>query len=204
MRKFLCLLLIAFLFASCAGSFKSINPTSFQYTTPAEKSDVELYYKYDVLRERGNKKYSRKEFKANVRIVAIRITNTTSRELKMGDNARIYSGNSEIRLWPPDLIHKKVKQTVPLYLLYLLLTPAEFSMYDSGTSESSSFPIGLILGPGLAGGNIAVAGSANARLKRELMEFDLYGKAIKPGETVYGLIGIPEIGFLPLRVVVTP
>ena len=197
MKKYLYPLICAILLSGCAGSFKSINPSTFQYGTQAERSDADLYYKYDVLRERGNKKYSRKEFRAGVRIVAVRITNTTGKPLLMGENARIYTGNSEVRLWPPDLIFKKIKQKVPFYFFYLLLTPTILETNDD------SFPIGLILGPGLTAGNVAVASTSNSRLKKELMDFDLYGKTIQPGETAYGLIGIPESGFLPLKVVVT-
>jgi len=202
MKKSINHFIIVFFFSSCAGSFKSINPASFQFATQSENSDAEMYYKYDVLRERGNKKYSKKELKADVKVVAVRITNTSGKTIQIGENAKVYSGNSEIRLWPPDLIHKKIKQTVPLYLLYLLLTPLEFTTYNG--SESSSFPIGFIVGPGLAGGNIAVAATGNARLKQELMEFSLFDKPIKPGETIYGLVGIPQAGFLPLRLVLTP
>jgi len=203
MKKISCFLAIAILLSSCAGSFKSINPSTVYFDTKSENSDVEMQYEYDVLRERGNKKYAKKESKAGVRIVAIRITNTTGRTIKIGENAKIYSGDREIRLWPPDLIHKKIKQTVPLYLFYLLLTPLQFTTYSNG-NEASSFPIGLIVGPGLAGGNMAVAATGNAKLKQELIAFDLIDKPIKPGETVYGLVGVPEFGFVPLRIVVNP
>ena len=203
MKKFFYPLLAAIFFSSCAGSFKSINPSTVRYTTKAERSDVEMYYKYDILRERGNKKYAKKEFKAGVSVVAVSIKNTTGRTIKIGDNAKIYSGDSEVRLWPPDLVHRKIKQTVPLYLLYLLLTPLEFTTYSNG-AETNSYPIGLILGPGLAGGNVAVAATGNARLKQELMDFDLFDKTIEPGETVYGLVGVPDSGFLPLRIVLKP
>ena len=121
----------------------------------------------------------------------------------MGDNARLYSGDAEVRLWPPDLIHKKIKQKTPLYLLYLLLTPMEFSTTSNGY-ETNSVPIGYVIGPGLAAGNIAVAASANTRLKNELMDFDIMDKEIKSGETLYGLVGIPESGFVPLRIVLKP
>jgi hypothetical protein len=203
MKKNLWLLALASLLGSCAGSFKSIDPTTIHYNTQAEKSDVDLQYKYDVLRERGNKKYAKKELKAGVRIVALRITNTSDKTIRIGDNARIYSGDSEVRLWPADLIHRRVKQIAPLYLLYLLLTPLEISTSSNGV-ETSSFPIGYIVGPGLAAGNVAVAATGNARLKQELMNFDLIDKPIAPGQTVYGLIGVPESGFIPLRIVVKP
>src|SRR3954465_13424607 len=204
MKKFLYPLFILFILASCAGSYKSINPTAIQYYIDSENSDTEMAYKYDVLREKGNKKYSRKELKAGVRIVALRITNTTGKAIKIGDNARIYTGPSEIRMWPSDLAYKKIKQTVPLYLLYLLLTPMEATTGDPYSSSSETFPIGLIIGPGLAGGNVAVAATANARLKEDLLQFELFDKIIKPGETVYGLVAIPEMGFVPLRVSVKP
>ena len=111
MRKNLYPLLLSILMSSCAGSFKSVNPSTLDINTRSDNSDVEFFYKYDVLQEKGNKKYSKKELKAGMRLVAIKITNTTGRTIKFGDNARLYSGDSEIRLWPPDLVHKKIKQT---------------------------------------------------------------------------------------------
>ncbi len=203
MKKIFCPVGIAILMSSCAASFKSINPSTFNNFSKSENSDVEMAYKYDVLRERGNKKYAKKEWKAGIRLVAIRITNTSGKTIQIGDNARLYTENSEVRLWPSDLIHKRIKQTVPLYLLYLLLTPSELTT-TSGTGEVGTFPIGLILGPGLAGGNMAVAGSANSRLKQELSMYNLLDKSIRPGETVYAIAGIPESGFVPLRLVVNP
>ena len=203
MKKNLYPLLLFILVSSCAGSFKSVNPSTLDINTRSDNSDVEFFYKYDVLREKGNKKYSKKELKAGMRLVAIKITNTTGRTIKFGENARLYSGDSEIRLWPPDLIHKKIKQTTPLYLLYLLLTPMEFTSSSNGY-ETNSFPVGYIIGPGLAAGNIAVAATANAKLKNELMQFDMLDREIRSGETVYGLVGIPESGFVPLRIVLKP
>ena len=196
MKKLFYGIAAASILCSCAGSFKSVNPSAVSYYTPADRSDVDMQYKYDVLREKGNKKYARKELKAGFRLVAVKITNTTGKPIKMGEDAKIYSGDSEIRLWPPDLIFRKIKQTTPLYLLYLLLTPTTL------TTGSETFPIGYILGPGLAAGNIAVAATANKRLKEELMQFDISEKRIGPGETAYGLIGVPEMGFVPLRVVI--
>jgi hypothetical protein len=79
----------------------------------------------------------------------------------------------------------------------LLLSPLQFYSGTTTTSNgpytetkaANSFPIGLILGPGIAGGNMIAASSANKNFKKELIEFDINGKIIKKGETVYGLIG---------------
>jgi len=200
MKKNLCPILLSIIFCSCAGTFKSVDPSVLDIHSRSDNSDVELFYKYDVLRERGNKKYANKELKAGMRLVAVKITNTTGKTIKIGENARLYSGDSEIRLWPPDLIHKKLKQKTPFYLFYLLLTPMEISTTSNGY-ETNSFPVGYIVGPGLAAGNIAVAATANARLKDELMRFDIMDREIKSGETLYGLVGVPESGFVPLRIV---
>jgi hypothetical protein len=58
------------------------------------------------------------------------------------------------------------------------------------TEQTSSFPIGIIIGPGIAGGNMLAASSANKKFKQDLLDYNLLGKKIKPGETVYGLLGI--------------
>jgi hypothetical protein len=58
----------------------------------------------------------------------------------------------------------------------------------------------LIVGPGLAGGNMIAASSANKNLKNELMQFDLNGKTIKKGETVYGLIGSNSNSYESIKV----
>jgi hypothetical protein len=68
------------------------------------------------------------------------------------------------------------------------------------TETSSSFPIGLILGPGLAGGNMIAASSANKKFNTDLNDYDLNGKTIKKGETSYGLIGINSTNFDSIKI----
>lgn len=82
---------------------------------------------------------------------------------------------------------KTLKQSVASHLFYLLLTPV--SIYRTETSNGFTeteniFPIGLILGPGIAGGNMIAAGSANKKFNQELMDYNING------ETKFGLIGI--------------
>ena len=77
--------------------------------------------------------------------------------------------------------------------LYLLLTPMRFEVYETNngfTETTSSTPIGLFVGPAIAGGNMIVAGSANKKFKTELEEYNLVNKTIKSGETKYGIIAI--------------
>jgi hypothetical protein len=109
-----------------------------------------------------------------------------------------YKNGTEISLIETEKLFKTIKQSPASYLWYLLLTPVQFSAGTTTTSNgpftetkpANVFPIGLIIGPGLAGSNMIAASSANKNFKNELMKFDLNGKIIKKGETIYGLIGL--------------
>ena len=111
---------------------------------------------------------------------------------------KVYSGGNPVAILDPNFVHAQLKQTVPTYLLYLLMTPMRLYTGNSST------PIGLAVGPGLAIGNMAGAGGANAKFKRELESNYLNGRTIEPGETVSGLIGIADIGYNPLELVKNP
>jgi len=175
---------------SCAASYKPINPSKVLY--PSVDNSDQFSYKYNVLRLAGNKKLAKKEDKYNVRIVAIRIVNTSNRVLRYGYNFDFYSGDYKARLLEPEVVSVNVKQSVPIYLLYLLLTPMTFE------TSSSSIPIGYVLGPGITAGNMIIAGSANKRFREELIEYSIIDREIKPGETFYGLIGISDNTYMPL------
>jgi len=155
-----------------------------------------LSYKYEVLREYGNKKYAKKEFKKGLKVVAVKITNNTDTTIFIGQDVGIYSGENQLRLIDPMAIKNTIKQSVVAYLPYLLLSFLTLNV----TTETSSdtYPIGLAIGPGITIGNMAVPSYANNRLFDELVKYNLINKAVASGETVYGIIGIQTNQFLPL------
>lgn len=182
------------LLQSCAATYKPINPARISYPTIA--NEIPFSYKHNVLKEAGNRKLAKKEDVRRVRIVAVKIENTTGKVLRYGMNYKLYSANGELTVLDIPAATASVKQTVPTYLLYLLLTPLRFNVQTD--KSSSSTPIGLIVGPGIAAGNVAVAATANKRFREELQTFSLLDRDIKPGETFYGLIAIPDNGYMPL------
>jgi hypothetical protein len=200
----LALIILCVIVTSCASSYKPIRPRDLNYNQPSNDSEINFSYRYDVLRERSNKKYAKREAKNGIRVVAVKLTNNSDQPLTIGTDVRLYTGRSEVLMIPPEFIHKSVKQGVPIYLLYLLLTPLQFtsgSTTSNGVVDSNSTPIGLVIGPGIALGNMLVAGSANKKFLDELTQCNLVNKTIQPGETVYGLIGIgSHIGFAPLEI----
>jgi hypothetical protein len=183
------IVLILFL-TSCAATYKKINPPFVKYP-PIDDAGT-FSYQYDVIRRAGNSKLAKKELKAYMHVVAIKIHNNTDHALEYGKNYKIFSGNQEAGLLGPQVTGDIVKQKAGFHLFYLLLTPTTV------TNGETTIPVGLVLGPALAVGNLAVAATANKRFRTELIEYDIENKVIAPGETVYGLITLRENGHLPL------
>lgn len=176
---------------NCASSYKMIQPKSINYVSSNENSNVELQYRYELL----HKKYFKKELKKGIKLVAIKITNNSNKDLIFGkDIVLTYENDSEIYLVENKQDYKLLKQSPLSYLWYLLLTPTNLFTTETNSSgieeTTSSTPIGLLLGPGLAVGNMVAADAANKKFKTELLDYNIKGTVITKGETQYGLIGI--------------
>ena len=192
MKKIIYGIALMVLIASCASSYKPIKPDRLVYRTKDENRNIEFYYRYDVLNERGNKKYAKRESRNMVQVAAVKIINNSDKPAIFGKDLNIYSNGGMVTILEPKKVYKKLKQGVAIYLLYLLLTPMEL------TTDDSSTPIGLAIGPGITIGNMASAASANAKFLDEMESYFLNGRVINPGETVYGIVGILDSGYSPL------
>lgn len=189
---------LASVFVGCAAFYKPIDPPSLVYSAQSENDGLSCAYKYDVLRLAGNKKYARKETRRGVRVLALKFTNNTGKTLNVRNDLTFYIGQNAVLPMPPATVKESIKQNVPIYLLYLLLTSSELSVSNGFSAEA--YPIGLALGPLVAGGNMIVAGTSNRELLDELMQYDILNRDIQPGETVYGLVGFFYPSYDPLSV----
>ncbi len=205
MIKISTLLVFAILLNSCASGYKKINPETLNYISKSFEGEILLEYKYDLL----DKKYKKKEINNNVRLIAVKITNNSNKEVVFGRDFKLtYENGNEVNLITPDNLFKTIKQSPASYLWYLLLSPMQFYSGTTTTSDGfitetkpkNTFPIGVILGPGLAGGNMIAASAANKNLKNDLLQFDLNGKTIQKGATVYGLIGVNAKSYDALKI----
>jgi len=203
MKKTLLNILLPFILFSCASTYKVAKPENMNYSSTSTNSDVQLSYKYDIL----PKKYSKKEVKRGIKLVSVKLTNNTNKDLTFGDNLKLTDDlGKEIYTFDKETTFKKLKQLPATHLFYLLLTPVNFfttTQNSNGTAETNSTPVGLILGPGLALGNLAVASSANSKFKKDLELYNLNGAIIKKGETKYGLIAFEADSFESLKVKVS-
>ncbi len=184
------------LLSSCAAIYHPVHPDKLSYSSPVVMDSVSLAYRYDVLLAHGNRKLAKKEIKKGTRVVAMRVTNQSSRPLTFGKDMRLYGNESEVLMRGPAETSRSIRQNAGIYALYFLLTFAKLTVEDG--SQRQSYPIGLIIGPGIAISQIAIASSSNKRFKAELLAFNLVNKTIQPGETVYGLVGLNTPGVLPL------
>ena len=185
---------------SCASSYPKINPKTLNYASKNIENNILFEYKYDLLK----KKYKKKETKKGVKLIAIKITNNSENDIVFGQDFNlVYENGNIINIIQTDKIFKQIKQSPASYLWYLLLTPMQFNTSTSSNGQvqkSSSTPIGLLIGPGLAGGNMIAASSANKNFKNELLEFDMNGKTIKKGETIYGLVGLTSNNYDSIKI----
>lgn len=178
-------------FMSCAKSYNLIRPKSIEYNALSASDDVILEYKYDLL----DSKYANKEERRGVKLVALKITNNTDRDLTFGRDVKLISQDG-IEIYPLSrkVLYNKLKQRTPGYLLYLFLTPLRLSV------DGESIPIGYGLGPGLTGWNMINGTSANKKFETELWTYDLDAKVITKGEIQYGLIGFESTTYQALKI----
>jgi hypothetical protein len=121
-----CIYALLLILSGCASSYKPLRPNATYYPTTNTESGLEFSYKLGVLRENGNKKYAKREDRKAIRLASVKIVNTSDRSYTVGSNLKFYSGNSELILIDPATLHRELKQGVPIYLLYLLMTPIQF------------------------------------------------------------------------------
>lgn len=188
---------VTLLLSGCAATYRPIHPPTVNYSSHDLQDGIAISYKYDVLQEKGNKKYAKKENQHYVKLVSMKITNHTDSTLNLSRDVLFYCGDRQFTPMEPEVIKQELKQIVPGYLPYLLLSFVTLDVYsESGVKR---YPIGLVLGPIITMGNMATAGGSNNKMKEELDEYNLINQDIRPGETVYGLIGIRDSGYDPIR-----
>ena len=188
---------------SCATKYNLVDPKSVNFVSVYENENIKLEHKYDVL----EKKYAKKEVKKGLKVVAVKITNNSDKDVVFGRDIHLsYGQNEKIQVVENKKVFNTLKQSVPTYLLYMLLTPMQFTTTTSTNNgfqnnvNTNSTPIGLVVGPGITATNMLIASGANKKFKEELTTYDLNGVTIKKGETKYGLVGIKTKSYDALKI----
>lgn len=194
------------LLSGCAGSYHVLQPSKMAFTKATETPDITLEYHYNALTEANNKKYYKKEIKHGLQLVMLKITNNSQADLEYNKNYQLYTGANVLSILPTPTVYTQLKQQVPLYLLYMLLTSVNLyttSATTGGTlqkSDTKTYPIGLILGPGITAINMITASSANTKFKADLETNNIFNKVIKKGESAFVVVGINSTSFQPISI----
>ncbi len=194
MRKTITTVLFITLFFGCAGIYHPIQPNTLNYNNVEIREGVSYSYRFDVLPQKGNKKYVKKAAKYNIDIVAVKIINNTDRELDFNKDIQLYVGNKISYPLESTVVTSQIKQGVVGYLLYGLLF---FQIHNN--NSTTTLPVGL----GIGIGNMIAASSNNEKFKKEFSTYNLVNKTIAPGETVYGLVALRDIGQGALEIKIT-
>ncbi len=203
LKALLAPLAIAFLLCSCASTYHPIEPASLQYLHHEQSHEaLSLGYRYHILTEKNNKKLSKAEDKKSVRLVAVEITNNSSSPLTFGEDFTLSTNGLQLAPMSQARLYNRLKQKPGFFMFYLSMM--QFNITTETTSSYGTktrfYPIGLILGPAFALGNFFKAKNNNKNFQAELNRYNLTGKVIQPGETVYGLVGLTHFSFNPLEI----
>ncbi len=189
---------MALTISGCASLYNEINPASIGFLSNDSKNLITLEYKYELL----ERKYAKKENKSGVKLIAVKISNDSEKDIVFGkDVSLMYENGSELFMMETSDVYKSLKQNSATYLLYLLLTPMTFDVTENGQVTSST-PVGLAVGPGIAGYNVITASSSNKRFGAELVNYNMLGETIKRGESKTGLIGIRSSTYDAIRLMI--
>ena len=193
------LLLCTLLMSSCAAIYNPIEPAYLSYELAGNYNGLKLSYRYGILAELNNKRYAKKENKQQIKLVVVKMENTSNQTLVVGKDFIFISNGQALDFINTAAAYQKLKQKNWPALGFLLLAFTPPVQTTNGASVAD-FPLGMVAGPMLAAGNIFVAINANKQFQSELQNNILLGSTIKPQETRYGIIIINAAEEKPIEI----
>jgi hypothetical protein len=197
MKNALICVTLLLLLTQCASFYHPIDPPTVEYTSiQEEEEDLGFSYQYDVLARRGNRKYSKKEKKHGFSILAVKVTNNTNRELNFARDIDLLIQRGTVYPAENEYTAHTIRQKIGFFLFYSLLT---YSETDCNSSAGCKTTVFIPFGIAIAAASMIIGGSANAKMRKEFNDYSLYTKSIAPGETVYGIVALRDLGYQPLK-----
>lgn len=184
MMRFLQIFGILALMSSCASNYHFINPPSVEMKTSATISppaSCQIHYRYQVLKEAGNKKYAKKERQSGVSLLAVRIENTGLDTLFFPEHFQVHTDKDTVQILSLAKTGEALRQTT-----------AE----DSGNGSVEVDAPAMMAVRDVF--NATTQAKANLRFVQELRGNYLASVKIIPGEKRIGLLGLEVPAGTPL------
>lgn len=181
--------------SSCARSYYKLEPENLSYTQSEQKNGLTFSYQYSVLRNR----YLKKEDRKNIKLIAVKCINNTDRDLVFGTDIQLMREKGKTADFAGEsYVYDELRQRPASHLWWLLFTLFTVSFTDGttyGGQKTTTIPVGYALGPILTLTNVSVAAGANKGFKADLKKYNLLGRTIPKGDTVYGLAGVRTLRY---------
>ena len=177
-------LLMVVLFSQCARPFQplALETRSYQQTAsaPADASEgLQITYDtFGILEISNNRRYVKKIQKHNIRLLPVRLENTTRDTLTVSRSDLQVFGEYEAVATPSLKKLQYVRQVSWPYLLFLLF---DFTVSNGGGDvrvRLTYFPIGTAYGIS----NFAVARVANRKFRQSMQQYATYPVAVPPAK----------------------
>ena len=191
--------ILVILLTSCAVRYKTINTDVLSYYKPTTiNNELEVSYLCDVYQATGNTRYSNKERHNNFKTIAVKITNLSDSSILITkNNFKILAKDQQVPLAYLKEYFRYVRQTSGTYLLHALWSPRYTHTTGSGLESNTTtvyIPIGLAVGIV----NMIIAQVANKNHYLNINDRVIYGKTVKPHETITGIIVLDYSNYDPL------
>jgi hypothetical protein len=191
-----CLLLLFTVFMGCATQYRHIQPNYMEYSAVPDILDngnIEITYRYNVLRGANNEKYARMGKKEGICLLAVRITNNGNDTLYFPNDILIESRDGYVfPLEMEDAIDVFIQDHSPVLDE---LGGATAYVVTINTGWGFIVPLAASI-PSLI--NSSVEAKANDHFVNEMLDYYLVYSNVPPGETVSGLLALPVEPNTPL------
>ncbi|MEZ4932580.1 MAG: hypothetical protein R2788_10730 [Saprospiraceae bacterium] len=168
---------------SCASNYHLTEPLTLSFDQPqdVQNGQAKISYRYNVLKEAGNRKYAKKEKQSGVSLLALRIENVGTDTLFFPGDFYVMAGRDSLYLLTSDEAGEALRQTT-----------AEDS--GNGAVEVDA----PLLNATKDIFNAATQVKANLRFAKELEEFYLFPCLVAPGVSRVGLQAMEVTAGKPL------
>jgi len=199
-------IMFSLLLSGCASTYHPLQLDNLVYSPGDTIKGISYGYRYNILKEQGNKKYARKELEKNIKFVAFTFTNSSLKPINLVNDLEYYQyGTRKINPLDPNSIENAFEQDPDKYyadLWLMICNGYGVQSSTSGSNTSSHFifiPIGIIIGPEMTIVNISIAKKANLLFGKDLDIFTPFS-IIMPGQKTFVLISFGDISERPIRI----
>lgn len=191
MKNFLYLPILLILLSSCHTHYYRMSPEEVHFGERNNYQELKIGYKSNYLSSIDDVAYAEHAAHANIEVYAVEITNNGIEPVILGQTHHLSVGGRAGTLLETEVFHKELKFKLGRNLPALAITPllGLTAASDEDAIDTPS-PYAFWIPSAIISIGILNFAEKNGRLKKDLKKWNLFGRPIAPGETVYGVVGV--------------